>query len=51
MSAYGNALESGLWPSIDILPPTEAQQTGRSLDLQPLYIEPVLPLRRANTLR
>ena len=41
MSAYGNALESGLWPNIDILPPAEAQQTGQPLDLKPLYIEPV----------
>ena len=51
MIAYGNALANGLWPNIDILPEIEAQQTGQPLDLQPLHIEPALPLRRANTLR
>ncbi|MDC1288397.1 metallophosphatase family protein [Gammaproteobacteria bacterium] len=51
MIAYGNALASGLWPNIDILPETEAQQSGQPLDLQPLFIEPALPLRRANALR
>ena len=51
MSAYGNALENGLWPGIDILPAREAQQTGQPLDLRPLYIEPALPLRSANALR
>jgi hypothetical protein len=39
MSAYGNALESGLWPSIDVLPQAEAQQSGQPLDLPPLHID------------
>lgn len=40
MSAYGQALVDGLWPSIDILPDVEQRQTGQPLDLQPLRIEP-----------
>ena len=43
MNAYGNALASGLWPNIDILPSAEAQQTGQPLDLQPLHIETSFP--------
>ena len=39
MSAYGEALASGLWPSIDILPEAEARQTGYPLDPPPLFIE------------
>jgi predicted phosphodiesterase len=39
MSAYGHALANGLWPSIDVLPPAEAQQTGQPLDLPPLHID------------
>jgi predicted phosphodiesterase len=42
MGAYGNALANGLWPSIDILPQAEAQQTGQPLDLQPLQIAPAM---------
>jgi len=40
MSAYGQALVDGLWPSVDILPVVERRQTGRRLDLPPLLIEP-----------
>jgi predicted phosphodiesterase len=40
MSAYGLALSSGLWPSIDILPEAEARRTGKPLHLPPLFIEP-----------
>ena len=39
MPAYGQALGDGLWPSIDILPPLEASQTGQALDVQPIRIE------------
>ena len=39
MGAYGRALSSGLWPSIDILPEAEARQSGRPLELPPLRIE------------
>jgi len=50
MSAYGQALVDGLWPSIDILPETEARQTGQPLNPSPLRIEsapiPVIPIRR-----
>jgi len=38
MQEYGQALGSGLWPSIDILPETEARQTGQPLNLPPLRI-------------
>jgi predicted phosphodiesterase len=38
MQEYGQALVSGLWPSIDILPETEARQTGQPLTLPPLRI-------------
>ena len=40
MSAYGEALADGLWPSIDVLPEAEARQTGQPLHLSPLRIEP-----------
>jgi predicted phosphodiesterase len=40
MHAYGDALSTGLWPSVDILPEAEAQQTGQPLNLPPLHIEP-----------
>jgi len=43
MSAYGQALADGLWPNIDILPETEARQTGQPLHLPPLRITPVIP--------
>jgi len=39
MSAYGQALADGLWPSIDILPEAEARQTGQPLHLPPLRID------------
>jgi hypothetical protein len=49
MSAYGEALADGLWPSIDILPETEARQTGKPLHLSHLHIDssciPVLPAK------
>ena len=38
MTSYGEALASGHWPSIDILPPAEAGMTGRALQLDPLRI-------------
>jgi predicted phosphodiesterase len=39
MAAYAEALSTGLWPSIDILPRAEARQTGVPLELAPLTIE------------
>ncbi|MDH3742911.1 MAG: metallophosphoesterase family protein [Hyphomicrobiales bacterium] len=30
-SGYGDGLETGLWPSLDILPPAEAAQTGQPI--------------------
>ncbi len=38
MPEYGEALTSGLWPSRDILPQWEKQQTGRPLQIQPLAL-------------
>ncbi len=38
MREYADALASGLWPSLDILPPAERAQTGLPLDLPPLRI-------------
>jgi predicted phosphodiesterase len=51
MGAYGNALADGLWPSIDILPAVEAQQTGKPLNLESLRIEPTCHPRRVNSVR
>jgi len=39
MSAYGQALVDGLWPSIDVLPEAEARQTGKPLHLPLLRID------------
>jgi predicted phosphodiesterase len=47
MSAYGQALADGLWPSVDILPPGERRQTGQALDLQPLSIPSGCPAKQA----
>ena len=38
MVEYGQALGSGLWPSMDILPETERQQCGQPLNLSPIRI-------------
>jgi len=38
MSEYGRALASGIWPSHDILPETERQQSGQPLNLPPIQI-------------
>ncbi|MDH3219251.1 MAG: metallophosphatase family protein [Gammaproteobacteria bacterium] len=38
MIEYGQALASGLWPSIDILPDTERRQRGQPLHLPPLSL-------------
>ena len=35
---YADTLVNGIWPSLDILPPTERRATGRPLDLsQPFF--------------
>jgi predicted phosphodiesterase len=39
MSEYGKALGNGLWPSTDILPEVESQQTGQTLDLPPIRFQ------------
>lgn len=36
--AYRNALESGLWPSMDVLPPRERQVAGLPISLDPLRL-------------
>ena len=41
MAEYGEALASGLWPSMDVLPAAERRRRGRPLDLPPLQIRPV----------
>ena len=41
MSAYGQALVDGLWPSTAVLPEDELRQTGKPLQLSPLRLEPV----------
>ncbi len=38
MREYADALASGLWPSLDILPAAERARTGQPLDLPPLRI-------------
>ena len=38
MPEYGQALQSGLWPSMDILPAAERAQQGHPLDLPPISI-------------
>ncbi len=38
MREYADALESGLWPAVDILPPAERERSGRPLDLSPLRV-------------
>ena len=43
-AGYADTLQSGVWPSLDILPPTERQQTGTPLDLS----EPVQSRAGAN---
>jgi hypothetical protein len=34
---YDNALLSGVWPSVDVLPALERQQQGVALDVKPVY--------------
>ncbi|MDH3387321.1 MAG: metallophosphatase family protein [Gammaproteobacteria bacterium] len=38
MVEYGQALASGLWPSVDILPQTERRQRGQPLHLPPISL-------------
>ena len=38
MPEYADALATGLWPSLDILPDAERARTGRPLELPPLRI-------------
>lgn len=37
--AYAEALTSGLWPSLDILPQTERDATGKTLCIKSLYLK------------
>ena len=37
---YAETMESGVWPSFDVLPPAEQAQTGRELAPQPPDVEP-----------
>ncbi|MCG7931565.1 MAG: metallophosphoesterase family protein [Candidatus Thiodiazotropha weberae] len=37
-NGYCQALESGLWPSMDVLPESEREQQGRAITLQPLSL-------------
>ncbi len=39
MEEYALALGDGLWPSMDVLPPTERKQQGKRLKLSPVRIE------------
>ena len=48
MSEYGQALTSGIWPSMDILPETERQLAGQPLNLPPIQIRPIRPLGYPN---
>jgi len=48
MVEYGQALASGLWPSMDILPVAERAQRGKPLDLPPLHI-PAAITRECNS--
>jgi predicted phosphodiesterase len=36
---YGNALKTGLWPSLDVLPAQEQSLSGKNLDLTPLTLK------------
>lgn len=47
MAEYGEALASGLWPSMDILPEAERARRGKPLDLAPLHI-PAGPVRESS---
>ncbi len=38
MSEYAQALASGLWPSMDVLPEYEREQQGMKLELEPLSV-------------
>lgn len=40
MVEYGEALASGLWPNMDILPESERRQRGQPLDLPPMQLHP-----------
>ena len=37
--AYAEALTSGLWPSLDVLPTAECEATGRPLRIEPLHFQ------------
>jgi predicted phosphodiesterase len=38
-SAYAGCLETGRWPSLDVLPDAERRQTGQALKLAPLLLD------------
>jgi predicted phosphodiesterase len=37
--SYAKALETGLWPSLDVLPQTEKKQTGKPLQVDPFFFD------------
>ena len=39
MEEYAQSLVSGLWPSMDVLPPTERKQQGKRLSLTPFRVD------------
>jgi len=51
MSEYGEALASGLWPSMDVLPHAERARRGKALDIPDMFIpapdESEMNLRKA----
>jgi predicted phosphodiesterase len=50
MVEYGEALASGLWPSMDVLPEAERGQRGKALDLPAIRI-PAVPARETSRRR
>ena len=46
-AGYAEALETGRWPSLDVLPPAERQATGRPIE-PGAVLWPALPNARAN---
>ena len=49
LGAYAQTLETGLWPSLDVLPESERHQTGTPLAPEELIIERPGSARRTGT--